>query len=111
MILIGNMLYLCDPIMTVLSKPLNGNTRSVPKCSYKAPIPLQHAEKKKIPKDDLLEFNLHSTPTDENSAKYKYKVAIFEEGMPEEVLELIQNVQHLITSLNMTAGPPMYAQM
>ena len=79
--------------MMVLSKPVNRNTGSVPKHSYKTPIPLQHAEKKKIPKEDLLEFDLCSTPTNENLAKYKYKVAIFEEGTPEEVLEHVQNIQ------------------
>ena len=78
--------------MTVLSKPVNGNSRLVPKCSYKAPILLQCTEKKKIPKEDLLEFDLCSTPTDDNSVKYKYKVAIFKEGMPEEVLELMQHI-------------------
>ena len=96
--------------MTVFSKPTNGKP-VVPRRNYVAPIPLLRGEKKSIPKEDLLEFELRSTPGDANSAKYKFKVAIFENGTPEEVLEFVRNVQRIITGLNITLGPPMYVQM
>ena len=46
----------------------------------------------KIPKEDLLEFELKSNPAVEGSARYKFKLAIFEDGTPEDLLEFLENV-------------------
>ena len=96
--------------MTVLSKPASGKSVT-PKKNYVAPVPLVRHDKKETPKEDLLEFELRSTPQDPNSSKFKTKVAIYETGTPEEVLEFLKKVRGVIFGLHITQGPPMYTQM
>jgi hypothetical protein len=94
-----------------IALPTANGKPSSKKRIYVAPIPLERKEKKKYGKNEVLSYKLRSNPAEENSPVYEFSVPFFEAGTPEEVIDFVVDVERVITGLNMTNGPPKYAQM
>ena len=56
------------------------------------PIPLIREEREPREKDDFLTMTLLTNPSDKDSHKFKLEVPYFEDGSPEELLELKQHL-------------------
>lgn len=90
-------------VSTTDDKNNNGKRRLEP------PISLDRPEREDLKKDQYLTFKLRSNPTVDESPTYEHSVRFFKQGTPEQWLLFNRDLGQVITGLNITTGPPMYA--
>ena len=71
-------------------------------------IPLERPEPKEYSSQNFLSNKCYSTPGDANSNTYNVSVQYFEEGTPEEWLQLLAAHKRVCQGQNITNGPGMY---
>ena len=71
-------------------------------------IPLERPEPKEYSSQNFLSNKCYSTPGDANSNTYNVSVQYFEEGTPEEWLQLLAAHKRVSQGQNITNGPGMY---
>ena len=93
--------------MTKVSTSSN-SSKSSSKPRLKPVIPLERPEAKEFNSKNYLTNKCLSVPGDNNSASYNVTVQYFEDGTPEEWLELLASHKRVCQGQNITNGPGMY---
>ena len=94
--------------MTKVSTSSSSSKKSSSKSKYKLVIPLERPMPKEFNSKNYLTNKCQSVPGDNTSSSYSVTVQYFEEGTPEEWLELLAAHKRVCIGQNITNGPGMY---
>ena len=94
--------------MTKVSTSRSSSKKSSSKSKLKPVIPLERPEAKEFNSKNYLTNKCLSVPRDNNSSSYSVTVQYFDEGTPEEWLELLAAHKRICAGQNITNGPGMY---
>ena len=86
----------------------SSRSKSSSKSKLKPVIPLERPEAKEFNSKNYLTNKCLSVPGDNNSAAYNVTVQYFEDGTPEEWLELLAAHKRVCQGQNITNGPGLY---
>ena len=94
--------------MTKVSTSSSSSKKSSSKSKLKPVIPLERPVPKEFNSKNYLTNKCQSVPGDNTSSSYSVTVQYFEEGTPEEWLELLAAHKRVCIGQNITNGPGMY---
>lgn len=94
--------------MTRVSTSSSSSKKSSSKSKLKPVIPLERPVPKEFNSKNYLTNKCQSVPGDNTSSSYSVTVQYFEEGTPEEWLELLAAHKRVCIGQNITNGPGMY---
>ena len=94
--------------MTKVSTSSSSSKKSSSKSKLKPVIPLERPVAKEFNSKNYLTNKCQSVPGDNTSSSYSVTVQYFEEGTPEEWLELLAAHKRVCIGQNITNGPGMY---
>ena len=94
--------------MTKVSTSSSSSKKSSSKSKLKPVIPLERPVPKEFNSKNYLTNKCQSVPGDNTSSSYSVTVQYFEEGTPEEWLELLAAHKRICIGRNVMNGPGMY---